>query len=255
MSQNEGDRSPPPPRDDWALFLDVDGTLTAHVARADAVVLEDRVRHVLIRLQDRLGGALALVTGRSLAALDALMRPHVPAHAACLHGVQQRPGASVARFPPVASTWVEEAASIADRYPGALVEAHGPCLYLHWRAAPAAADAMTVFARRFATGVPSHRLHIGRHGIEIRPDGMDKGMAIADFMRCAPFAGRVPVFAGDDPADEPGFVAVNALGGISVRVGEERRNSAARFRLRNPQEVLHWLAEEARGADRKGERK
>jgi trehalose 6-phosphate phosphatase len=254
MTQNEGDRSPPPPRDDWALFLDVDGTLTAHVARADSVVLEDRVRHVLMRLQDRLGGALALVTGRSLAALDALMWPHVPAHAACLHGVQQRPSACGSRFPPVASTWVEEAVSIADRYPGALVEAHGPCLYLHWRAAPAAADAMTVFARRFATDVPSHRLHIGRHGIEIRPDGMDKGMAIADLMRRAPFVGRVPVFAGDDPADEPGFVAVNALGGISVRVGEERRASAARFTLRNPQEVLHWLAEEAGGADRQGER-
>ncbi|MGR4875871.1 trehalose-phosphatase [Pseudoxanthomonas sp. LARHCG66] len=254
MSQNGPDRSPPPPRDDWALFLDVDGTLTAHVQRADAVVLEDRVRALLVTLQNRLGGALALVTGRSLAALDTLMRPHFPAHAACLHGVQLRPGAE-SRYPSVAPAWVNEAGRIADRHPGALVEAQGPCLYLHWRAAPDAADEMTAFARRFAQAFPSHRLHIGRHGIEIRPDGMDKGVAIAAFMHRAPFAGRVPVFAGDDPADEPGFETVNALGGISVRVGEDRRASAARYLLRDPEEVLHWLSVEECGEERQGERK
>lgn len=254
MSQNEDDRSPPPPRDDWALFLDVDGTLTAHVLRADAAIIDDRVRGVLRGLHSRLDGALALVTGRSLAALDALMQPLIPAHAACLHGVQLRPSTE-RRYPSVAPAWIHEAGQIADRYPGALVEAHGPCLYLHWRAAPAAANELTSFARRFEQAMPSHRLHVGLHGIEIRPDGMDKGMAISAFMRGSPFAGRVPVFAGDDPADEPGFAVVNALGGISVRVGEERRASAARFLLRDSREVLHWLAGEACGADRQGEMK
>lgn len=242
MISNEGDRTPPSPRDDWALFLDVDGTLTSHVARADAVVLDARVGQLLGALYERLDGALALVTGRSLAALDALFHPAPPARAAGLHGLQVRPAADDTAWASIPASWTAEALEIAGRHPGALIESHGPCLYLHWRAGPTASDDLTAFALRFAAAFPSHRLHVGAHGIEIRPHGMDKGKAIAAFMAQPPFAGRIPVFAGDDPADEPGFEAVNALGGISIRVGAAPRPSAARFTLDNPGDVLAWLA-------------
>lgn len=234
------DRTPPLLRDDAALFLDVDGTLTHHAPTPEAVVLDARVAPVLAHLQSRLGGALALVTGRSLVALDALMHPWVTPHAAGLHGLQTRPSPAGAERVIVGETWVAEAHAIADQHPGARVEAHGPCLYLHWRAAPEAAAAFTRLAHRIAEHMPSHRLHVGAHGIEIRPHGMDKGKAISAFMTAAPFAGRVPVFAGDDPADEPGFAAVNALGGVSILVGPERE-SAARFALRDATAVLAWL--------------
>lgn len=241
MTPDDGDRTPPSPRDDWALFLDVDGTLTAHVARADAVVLDARVGQVLTALHDRLDGAVALVTGRSLAALDALFHPKVPARAAGLHGLQVRPARSQPAWTPIPAQWTDEAAEIVGRFPGALIESHGPCLYLHWRAHPAAATELIAFAQRLAAATPTHQLHTGAHGIEVRPRGMDKGKAIAAFMTHAPFAGRLPVFAGDDPADEPGFEVVNALGGISIRVGATPRPSAARFMLGDPDQVLAWL--------------
>lgn len=244
MDSGEVDRTPPLPRDDWALFLDVDGTLTHHALRADDVVLDVRVTPLLERLRSRLDGALALVTGRSLLALDALMHPWVTPHAAGLHGLQCRPAPEEPPAHPVPAAWVAEAVEIAAQYDGAIVEAHGPCLYLHWRAAPTAAPALTALAHRIEDDVPTHRLHVGLHGIEIRPHGMDKGKAIQRFMARPPFLGRVPVFAGDDPADEPGFVAVNALGGISIRVGA-RRPSAARFALDDAHAVLAWLADDA----------
>ncbi len=246
MEATGTDRTPPLLRDDAALFLDVDGTLTHHAPTPDAVVLDARVTPMLDRLQSRLGGALALVTGRSLVALDALMHPWVTPHAAGLHGLQTRSSSTGSEGVAVAKCWVDDAQTIADQHPGSRVEAHGACLYLHWRAAPDAAEAFIALAHRFAEQTPSHHLHIGAHGIEIRPHGMDKGKAISAFMTAAPFAGRIPVFAGDDPADEPGFAAVNALGGISILVGPERE-SQARFSLRDATAVLAWL--EASGAE------
>lgn len=240
MDSGTGDRTPPHPRNDWALFLDVDGTLTMHAPRPEEVVLDARVTPLLQRLRTKLDGAVALVTGRSLQALDALLHPWVTPAAAGLHGLQCRPEPTGVAAPMVPAAWIAEAVEIAGRHANAVVEAHGPCLYLHWRAAPGAADAMTTFAHRLVAAVPTHRLHPGAHGIEIRPQGMDKGKAILAFMARPPFSGRIPVFAGDDPADEPGFEAVNALGGISVRVGAPRP-SAARYALRDAHAVLAWL--------------
>jgi trehalose 6-phosphate phosphatase len=74
---------------------------------------------------------------------------------------------------------------------------------------------------------------------ELKPAGVDKGSAIAEFMSEAPFAGRLPVFLGDDVTDETGFLAVNRLGGHSVKIGEGE--SAARWRLADPAAAKSWL--------------
>ena len=76
--------------------------------------------------------------------------------------------------------------------------------------------------------------------LELRPAGDDKGTAIRRFMARAPFAGRMPVFVGDDLTDEAGFEVVNALGGISVLVGD-RAGTQATYRLADPAAVLAWL--------------
>ena len=55
--------------------------------------------------------------------------------------------------------------------------------------------------------------------LEVRPEGRDKGAAIDDFMAESPFAGRVPVFVGDDLTDEHGFATVERLGGWTIKVG------------------------------------
>lgn len=246
MDNDDGSRIPPSISRNWALFLDVDGTLVPHVERADGVKFDDGLRRLLAGLSVHLDGAVALVSGRSIASLDALLYPLEFACLAGLHGVQRRPAAGSYRITEwdddVLLDYAQQANDLVARFPGASIEHNGPCLYLHWRSAPDAASALTSLAEEVEKTLPSHRLHRGQHGIEIRPAGIDKGEAIRHFMINPPFAGRRPVFAGDDPADEPGFSAVNEMRGVSVLVGAPRETSA-RFWLPDVDSVLAWLAE------------
>ncbi|MBB3274325.1 MULTISPECIES: trehalose-phosphatase [unclassified Pseudoxanthomonas] len=234
---------PPLIEDDWALFLDVDGSLAEHAPTPDAVRIDPAIKQALPALSRKCGGALALVSGRSVEALDALFDPVHIAAVAGLHGLERRWHAGWNPAPEMDAGFLAlaaEAEAIAARFPGALIECRGGCLFLHWRAAPDAAPELGAFAESARTRLPRHRLHPGAHGIEIRPVGMDKGAAIAAFMQAPPFQGRRPAFIGDDPADEPGFAQVNALDGVSVLIGAAR-TSAARHRLANPGAVRRWL--------------
>ncbi|RNF83304.1 trehalose-phosphatase [Montanilutibacter psychrotolerans] len=244
MDGNDTFRSRPPRlRSDWALFLDVDGCLLDHASSPAQVEVPQRLGERLCEIGSELDGAIALVSGRSIVALDELFPDCSGLCAAGLHGLERRmPGARVdAPAPPQAlNQLIDEARKLLRDYPGACVEASGPCLNLHWRGAPGASGALGEFALLALAALPGYRLHPGVHGVEIRPFGFDKGQAITDFMAHPPFLGRKPVFAGDDLADECGFAVVNARSGISVLVGD-RDDSVARHRLADPSRVRVWL--------------
>jgi trehalose 6-phosphate phosphatase len=124
---------------------------------------------------------------------------------------------------------------------GVLLEDKGAALALHYRGAPSLEDAARrVAAAAAALAGPQFAIQEGKKVLEIKPRSTDKGRAIAEFMLEAPFAGRVPVFIGDDLTDEHGFERVNALGGHSIAVGPVHA-TAARWRLPNQARVLHWL--------------
>ena len=240
--------SPPPPLPaDAALFLDVDGCLLPFAPRPDAVEVPPALVDRLVALQTALGGALALVSGRNLATLDRLFAPAAFA-AAGLHGVERRRAGEVVQASqiPAALRQVRDAGhAVVDAFPGALLEDKGAAIGLHWRmVAPArateAAAALRAFAEHALTRLPGYQLQPGDQVIELRPRHADKGSAILEFLAEAPFAGRVPVFAGDDLTDDPGFHAVNSHGGISILVGD-RPGSAAHFRLSDPAAVHAWL--------------
>src|SRR5262249_27620579 len=80
----------------------------------------------------------------------------------------------------------------------------------------------------------------GKRVVELKPAGKDKGIAVREFMREAPFRGRTPVFIGDDITDEYGFATVNRMRGTSVKVGPGR--TVARWRLEDVRAVRAWLA-------------
>lgn len=237
-------RPPPPPlSDDIALFLDVDGALLPFAAAPDGVAASPALKARLGELQARLDGAIALVSGRRLADLDRLFAPLSLASAG-LHGLERRGRdgeVAQARDAAQALDRVRAAAQvIAARYDGAVVEDKGVALAFHWRAAPLAASDFQALAATAAMELPDYHLQPGDHVAELRPAGADKGTAIAAFLAEPPFAGRMPVFVGDDLTDEHGFEAVNLRGGRSVLVGT-REPSAATFGLADVAAVHRWL--------------
>lgn len=243
-------RPAPPPIDDaCALFLDVDGTLLDFAPHPDAVSVPASLRDILQALHRRLGGAVALVSGRPLGVLDALFHP-LALPAAGMHGLERRNGRfhSPAPAPPEAlETVIEEARAFAIALPGVVVEDKGSGLGLHWRSAPQHGGALRGFAESALDRLPGYRLQHGDHVAELRPDGADKGDAIAALMQQAPFAGRRPVFVGDDLTDEHGFAVVNSHGGASVLVGT-REPSEATHGLHDVAAVHAWLARGAAAA-------
>lgn len=235
---------PPTPAHDWALFLDVDGTLLDFSASPDTVHVPSDLVGDLRRLHDGLDGALALVSGRRLEMLDAIFAPlQLPAIG--LHGLQRRTGVRGEHAVPHEFASVLAAArALAAKYPGALIEDKGITIALHWRNAPAAEEPLHEFANSALIDLPGYCLQPGRDVLELRPDGHDKGDAIVALMETEAFRGRVPVFIGDDLTDEHGFDAVNARHGLSVLVGT-RANSAATHGLHDPSAVRAWLREAA----------
>lgn len=234
------------------MFLDVDGCLLEFADAPDRVVMPLGLRECLHTLSLRLDGALALVSGRSLEALDGLFWPlRLPA--AGLHGLERRSRNGQVHAPAASQQLrrlCAEAEVLAIGHRGAVVENKHAGFALHWRAAPDAADTMRAFAEHALSQLPDFRLQHGDQVAELLPIGGDKGSAIEAFLDETPFAGRHPVFAGDDLTDEAGFRVVNAREGTSVLVGA-RSGSAAACRLDSPADVRAWLgmgADDAGGA-------
>jgi trehalose 6-phosphate phosphatase len=230
-----------------ALFLDVDGTLLEIAARPQAVSVPEELRERLRALHLATGGAVALVSGRAITDLDSLFAP-LALPSAGLHGFESR-GASGAyrRRPPPSSAALEAARGamlqLAQRHAGLLVEDKRFALALHYRDAPQLEETAVGAMRELAAGVGEElELQRGKMVVELRPAGATKAKAVAGFLREAPFAGRYPIFIGDDLTDEPAFELVNRLEGLSVVVSAARP-SAARARFADVAGVRSWLAE------------
>jgi trehalose 6-phosphate phosphatase len=239
-------RLPPPPMltRDWALFLDVDGTLLDFASTPDGVHVPAELIDDLRRLHEALGGAVTLVSGRLVESLDILFAPlHLPTIG--LHGLQRRNG-DIEEFdaPHGFSSVLAAARELAAKFPGAEVEDKGITIALHWRNAPAAEEPLHEFASSALIDLPGYRLQPGHDVIELRPGGHDKGDAIAALLATPSLLQRTPAFLGDDLTDESGFDIVNARHGITVLVGT-RTPSAAVFGLRDPTAVRLWLHDAA----------
>jgi trehalose 6-phosphate phosphatase len=130
--------------------------------------------------------------------------------------------------------------TFAAQHQGLVFEDKGASVALHYRLAPQLARAAQSMVREAAEPLgEAVEVQQGKMVVELKPAGCDKGKAIAQFMREAPFEGRVPVFLGDDVTDEYGFRVVNAMGGHAVKVGEGP--SVARWRIDNPAAARAWL--------------
>jgi trehalose 6-phosphate phosphatase len=231
--------------DDWCLFLDVDGTLLEIAPTPDAVVVDESLKRLLLHTRDALHGAVALVSGRSIATLDELFAPHRFA-AAGLHGLERRDASGTLHLARIDADPAFEAAreallGLVRAMPGVLVEDKRTSLAVHFRAGPQHEPELRRLVERISEGLgPSYELLHGRFVFELKPATATKGDAIRGFLAEAPFSGRRPMFVGDDITDLAGFAAVERSGGLSVAVGDR---VDAQLRVASPREVRDLLVD------------
>jgi trehalose 6-phosphate phosphatase len=237
---------PPPPcsQPNAAVFLDLDGTLVEIAERPDLIAVTRDLVEALDNARARLGGALAVISGRTLDDLDRRLAP-LQLPAAGIHGLEHR-DAQGRRTQPSPAPLPERTrirlGQLAAAWPAVLVENKGDSVAVHYRQDPSAGPAVRTAMEEIHQELgQDFVLQHGKMVIELRPAGASKGTAIMAFMAEPPFAGRLPVFVGDDVTDEDGFAVVNSLGGHSVRVGADCAGTAARFGLPDVAAVHDWL--------------
>ncbi len=232
-----------PPFGRAALLLDMDGTLLDIAPTPDQVVVPERLPETLRHVRGLLGDALAVVSGRPIEQLEALLGDG-PFALAGEHGgaIRPRPAAEVVRLPLPSPNpdWLTRATEIAQAHPGVLLETKQRGFVLHYRAVPWLAPVLHDALADLLDGSPAFTLLAARMAWEVKPAGADKGTAVRTLMRTAPFAGRLPVFVGDDVTDEDGIAAARALGGSGMMVADA---------FGDPPGVRAWLAGIAAAGD------
>ena len=220
---------------DHALFLDLDGTLLEFAPTAEEVVVPEGLTAMLRGLAAQREGALAILSGRKLGQIDAVTGDPFPAGAE--HGFVRRDAAGRIHQP-VRETanreaWRAALEAAALRHSGVRIEPKDSALVAHFRAAPEAGPALREAIEAMIAASPEVELLAANMAWEIRPRGAGKGRALEWFMARPPFAGRVPVFVGDDVTDEEAIAAADALGGHGLHVHRDFDGT--------PAAVLAWL--------------
>jgi trehalose 6-phosphate phosphatase len=231
-----------------SLFLDFDGTLAPLASRPQDVSVPPWVVPTLRLLRRELQGALAIVSGRPLAAIDAFLHPLVLPATGC-HGVERRDhsGHIERHEAPPPTRVVSCAGELAAGHDGLLLEQKPGGLALHFRLRPELTTlCRESLAQALADSPGASReweLLDGHCVCELKQRAVSKGSAVRAYLGETPFAGRLPVYVGDDVTDEDGIRAVQAAGGFGIRVGPGR--SDARYRLADTDAVAAWLLEAA----------
>lgn len=243
------------PDANWALFLDVDGTLLHIAETPNGVSREEDVCRLLTRLQAALRGAVALISGREIRDLDRLFAP-LELPSAGLHGLEHRDAQGHLNVLGEAETLDYLRAPLrkmAGSHAGLMLEDKGRALAFHYRLAPGEGRRIEQEISDLVADSPDLKLIHGKMVVEIKPRHADKGSALRAFMTEPPFSGRIPVFLGDDVTDEDAFEAVNDLGGVSIHIGQdpgaehETGQTAASYRIQDVDGVVRWLTGIAAG--------
>ncbi len=216
-----------------AIFTDFDGTLVEIADTPDAIDIPAELTDRIDRALHDFDNAFAVLTGREIADIDRYLSPlQLPVAGA--HGAQRRRADGT--IEEVDQALSEGAQSIANALsalaianPGLLVEAKDGAVALHFRQAPEMENAVHLAMQEALLDHPQFTLVPGKMVLEARPVGFDKGGALRAFMQEEPFAGRTPIFIGDDRTDEDAFRAAQELGGVGIKLGSGQ--TAARMRI------------------------
>ena len=227
-----------------AVLLDVDGTLLDIAPTPREVVVPRELPETLARVSDRLGGALALVSGRPIYEIDEFFAPlRLPTIGG--HGAEMRPvagGVTISgRSTPLDPIFRQRLKDIAANHPGVLVEDKGYSIALHYRQVPKQGLALVHDVKHAYQrwGDQSFELLAGKAVLEIKYAAFNKGSAVRDLMTYPPFKGRAPIFVGDDRTDEDAFKVMPEFNGQSMSVGRKLPGIEKYFEC--PADVRRWL--------------
>ncbi len=226
----------------YAWFFDIDGTLLHFADTPDAVHVSEGLRDLLSALEQKFEGALALVTGRSIASADALFRP-LTLPIAGQHGLERRDVHGELHYAAedkLPATELQELLTIPDQHPGTLVENKGGCVAVHYRRVPQLGPTVTRLVETVAERLkPDFEILKGHDVIEVKRANINKGDALFAYLREAPFSGRTPLFFGDDTTDIPAMEATLDSGGLAVAVGP--KPLPGQYRFEGVNDLLDWL--------------
>lgn len=234
----------PLPKQPWCLFLDVDGTLLELADSPTGVAVDPALLPLLERLRAAAGGALALVSGRTIDNLDQLLGcRNVPV--AGLHGCERRDATGRLHIAEIAREQLAEVREglqrLVARHPGLLLEDKGAGLALHFLKARELEHELRAEVALLAAPLVPRFTVLGGHAVlEVKPAAHTKDSAVMAFMAEPPFAGKLPIFIGDDQTDYDGFAAVRRFDGLAIAVGPRVKSE---WWLPGPREVHHWLGQ------------
>jgi trehalose 6-phosphate phosphatase len=229
-----------------ALFLDFDGTLVDIAPQPEDVIVPPALIATLERIHAYLGGAVSLISGRPIEQIDAFLKP-LTLPAAGVHGAERRgPDGQMSFLNTHPLDVVERTAlQLTEQQPRLRVELKRGSVALHYRQAPELEALCLEAMQQAVEQSPGLTLLRGKMVVEAKPGGASKGAAIEAFMAEPPFAGRTPVFVGDDITDEVGFSTVQRMQGIGIKIGDgpsvawQRIASPALFRQQLQSAVAH----------------
>jgi len=229
---------------DTAILLDIDGTLLDLMPTPREVWVPPGLSMTLNRLVEKTGGALALVSGRSLNDIDLIFAPDVfPAVGG--HGAEMRieldSDSVAAHAPPMDKELKRRLAAIAKLSPGILLEDKGYSLALHYRLAPQAEKAIYEAVSLIRADLPNAPIEVlpGKYVCEIKHSGFTKASGVLELMTREPFKGRRPLFIGDDVTDETVFAIMPDFDGLAFSVGRRAQGVAGHFDA--PSDVREFL--------------
>ena len=205
-----------------ALLLDVDGTLIDIGPSPYEVNVPKELCRALERLVELTDGALALISGRPIAGIDRLFAP-LKFSAVGGHGAEMRVGNTATRehVRPLPKAMRERIAkSVPDQV---LVEDKGYSIALHYRGVPVGKERLQKLLADVSAEYPKERVEVlpGKEMLELKRAGINKGEAVRYLMTLPPFAGRMPVFIGDDVTDESVFAIMPDMGGEAFSVARK----------------------------------
>jgi trehalose 6-phosphate phosphatase len=232
----------PVPVNSWCLFLDVDGTLLELADHPDAVSVEPHLLVLIGRLRAAAHGAVALVSGRTIADVDGLFgTSDLPV--AGLHGCERRDARGQLHVAPVAREQLADVRAglerLVKRHQGLMLEDKGAGLALHFLKAPQLEHELRAEVALLAAPLVPRFTVLGGHAVlEVKPAAHTKDSAVTAYLQEEPFRGRLPIFIGDDQTDYDGFAAVRRANGMAIAVGPRVTSD---FWLPGPAAVHHWL--------------